>query len=133
MKTWGLLGQAETTKTEPAKGDPAKGGGEDPGPMGGLGGMMFPMVAIGLIFYFLILRPQQRQKAAHDDLLKQLKKNDRVATIGGIIGQVVSISSDEKEVVLKVDDNTRIRFRRSAIQTVINDSESSSEPSKLAT
>src|SRR5689334_19220510 len=94
LSTSGLLAQTET-KTEPAKEEPGKAGD---GPPGGLGSMMFPMIAIGLIFYFLILRPQQRQKADHEKLLKELKKNDRVQTIGGILGQVVSISPDEKEV-----------------------------------
>ena len=80
--------------------------------------LLFPMVAIGLLWYFLILRPQNRERRSKDDLLKALKKNDRVVTIGGIIGSVAHLSPDGKEVTLKIDDNTRIKFLRSSIQTV---------------
>ena len=106
-----------------AKGQPApRGGGE-------LYGMLLPMVAIAFLWYFLLLRPQQRERARRDDLLKTLKKNDRVVTIGGIMGTVVTTSADGKEVTLKVDDNTRLRMLRSSIQTVVKDDEPG-EPAK---
>lgn len=88
-----------------------------------------PIVAIGLLWYFLLLRPQRREQAKRDDLLKQIKKNDRVVSIGGIIGTIANMSADGKEVTLKVDDNTRIRLLRSSIQTVLRD-EASEESQK---
>jgi preprotein translocase subunit YajC len=53
-------------------------------------------------------------------MLSALKKNDRVVTIGGMIGTVANITPDGQEVTLKVDDNTRIRMIRSSIQRVLS-------------
>jgi len=84
---------------------------------------MAPMVAIAVLWYVMMLRPQRRDQARRKDLLSQLKKNDRVVTIGGIIGTVSFISSDGKEVTLKLEDNARIRMLRSSIATVHRDDE----------
>jgi preprotein translocase subunit YajC len=91
------------------------GGGPPPSPFGSL---LMPMVVMGAIVYFLMIRPQSREKKKIANMLAALKKNDRVVTIGGIIGTVVSVRDDE--VTLKVDEsnNTKLTFRRSAIQTV---------------
>ena len=79
--------------------------------------MMFaPLIAIGIVFYFLLLRPQRKEQASRESMLAALKKNDKVLTIGGVIGSVANISSDGQEVTLRVDDNTRIKFIRSSIQ-----------------
>ncbi len=96
----------------------AEGGG---GQGGGFGALLFPMVAIAVLWYFLLLRPQKRDKSKRDQLLKELKKNDRVVTIGGIIGTVANLSPDGKEVTVKVDDNAKLRMLRSSIQTVLKD------------
>ena len=85
------------------------------------GSLMVPMIAIGFLWYFLLFRPQRREKSKRDTLLKALKKNDRVVTIGGIIGSIANVTQDGKEVTLKVDDNTRIKMLRSSIQTVLRD------------
>ena len=77
---------------------------------------VFPMVVIGFLWYFLLFRPQRREQQRRQDVLKALKKNDRVVTIGGIIGTIASVSQDGQDVTLKVDDNTRIRMLRSSIQ-----------------
>ena len=90
---------------------------QDPSPWG----MMMPMVLIGAFFYFIVLRPQASEKKKHQNVLDALKKNDRVVTTGGIIGSVANISNDGKEITLKVDDNTRIKFRRSSIGSVLTD------------
>jgi preprotein translocase subunit YajC len=105
------------------------GGAAQPGPGGGLTALLFPMAAIAVFWYFLLLRPQKREQAKRDNLLKELKKNDRVVTIGGIIGTVANLTPDGKEVTLKVDDNTRLRMLRSSIQTVLRD-ESEGEAAK---
>ena len=83
--------------------------------------MLAPFLVILAFFYILIIRPQRRDQAKRKDLLKALKKNDRVVTIGGIIGIIANVTSDEKEVTLKVDDNTRIKLLRSSIQSVLSD------------
>lgn len=92
--------------------------------------MMFaPFVAIAIIFYFLLIRPQRREQASRESMLSALKKNDKVVTIGGIIGSVANISPDGQEVTLKVDDNTRVKFVRSSIQRIMS---SDGEVEKLA-
>jgi len=84
---------------------------------------MFPlplMVAMFAIVYFLMIRPQSREKKKRQSLLSALKKNDRVVTIGGILGTVTAVRDDE--VTLKVDEssNTKITFSKSAIQRVMS-------------
>jgi preprotein translocase subunit YajC len=93
----------------------APGGGADGG-AGGILSFMAPLFLIAVIFYFLLVRPQKREREKQDQLLKGLKKNDRVVTIGGVVGTIVNIEPDSKVVTLKVDDNTRMVFLRSAIQ-----------------
>ncbi len=89
-----------------------------------------PPLVIILIVFYLMDSPRRREQSRRDQMLKNMKKNDRVSTIGGILGTVVNISTDGKEVTLKVDDNTRIRFRRSAIADVFADeaAESAAKP-----
>ena len=88
-----------------------------------------PFVLIAVFFYLLFLRPQRKEQAEREAQVNALKKNDRVLTIGGIIGTVANISADGKEVSLKVDDNTRIKFLRSSIQRVMS---AEGEPEKPA-
>lgn len=81
--------------------------------------LFLPLIAVILLYQFMVARPQRREQAKRDEMLKQLKKNDPVVTIGGIYGTVANLSEDGSEVTLKVDDNTRLRFRRDAIREVI--------------
>ncbi len=79
------------------------------------------LVTFGLvfaIFYFLIIRPQNKRQKETKQMLAALKKGDRVATIGGIRATVFSLKDDT--VVLKVDDNTKIQFSRSAVSSVLD-------------
>jgi preprotein translocase subunit YajC len=87
-------------------------------PASPFGTMLLPLVLMGLVFYFLMIRPQSKEKKRRAQLLAALKKNDRVVTVGGIVGTVLLVKGDE--VTLKVDEssNTKITFLRSAIQTV---------------
>lgn len=84
----------------------------------GMGMVLFPLLAMGLIFYFLVIRPQGRDKKRRAEMLSQVKRNDRVVTIGGILGTVTAVKDDE--ITLKVDEstNTKITFSRAAIQRV---------------
>ena len=81
--------------------------------------IILPPLAVIMLLYVLMDSPQRREKAKREAMMKNLKKDDRVVTIGGILGSVANISQDGKEVTLKVDDGTRIRFRRSAIAEVV--------------
>ena len=77
-----------------------------------------PFILIIFIFYFFLIRPQNKQRKKTEEMIAALKKGDKVVTIGGIHG-VVS-STKEKTVVVKVDDNCKIEFSRSAIANVEN-------------
>lgn len=74
---------------------------------------LMPLILMMLIFYFMLIRPQQKARRAHEEMLKNLQKNDAVVTNGGIYGTVVNVK--EKSAVLKVDDNTKIEVEKSAI------------------
>ena len=89
-------------------------------------------VPMGLLFYWLLLRPQGREKANRKSLLDSLKKNDRVVTIGGIYGVVTNVQGDSDEVTIKVDEatNTKLRVTRSSIARVLADKASNQSTSK---
>ena len=72
-------------------------------------------LGILFIFYFVLWRPMRRQDQERTALLKSLKKNDKVITAGGIYGTVVSVAEQEDEVVVKVDDNVRVRMTKGSI------------------
>ncbi len=63
-----------------------------------------PLIAIGVLFYVMLIRPERRKQAAVRSMLDDLKKNDRVVTIGGIRGTVVSVRREIDEVTIKVYD-----------------------------
>jgi preprotein translocase subunit YajC len=76
-----------------------------------------PIIAIMVIMYFLIIRPQQQKQKQADAMLKALKKGDRVLTTGGILGTVVGI--DDARAVLKIADETKVEFMKTAIVQVL--------------
>lgn len=82
-------------------------------------GMLMPLVLIVGIMYLFMIRPQQKKQKETQRMLDALKKGDKVITIGGIHGTVVS--TKENTVTVKVDDNTKIDFNRAAIATVVVD------------
>lgn len=82
----------------------------------GLAGSFIPLLLIIVIFYFFLIRPQNKKQKETEKMLNALKKGDKVITIGGIHGVVSAVK--EHTVVIKVDDNCKIEFNRSAISTV---------------
>lgn len=78
-----------------------------------------PFVLIIAIFYFFIIRPQNKKQKETEKMINALKKGDKIVTIGGIHGVVAS--TKEKTVIVKVDSNTSIEFNRSAVAAVIAD------------
>ena len=78
---------------------------------------LLPMVLIIVVFYFLLIRPQRKKDKKVKDMLAALKVNDRVTTIGGIIGKVVSIKG-ETFVLETTKDKTKIRFLKAAVRSV---------------
>lgn len=73
-----------------------------------------PLILMFVVFYFLLIRPQQKRQREVADMLKNLKKGDRIVTTGGVIGTIHTLQDDY--VVLKVgDQDTKIEILRSAI------------------
>jgi len=81
---------------------------------------MFPVLAIFAVFYFLVIRPQQKQQKEHEEMLSTLKKGDRVLLNGGIYGVVVSLRGQDLE--LKIAENVKIVAARSAVSKLANPS-----------
>ncbi len=95
-----------------AQGEAPKGGG------GPLSDPMLPILLMGLLFLFwmFIIRPMgRRQQQERDAMLSTMTKNDKVLTHAGIYGTVISVSEKEDEIVVKVDDNTRMRMTKGSI------------------
>jgi preprotein translocase subunit YajC len=78
---------------------------------------MFALI-IG-IFYFMILRPQQKRQKDRQKLLDALKKGDKVVTAGGMYGTIAGI--DEKTVLVQVADNVKMKFERSSITSIVSE------------
>lgn len=83
--------------------------------------MLPPFLMIGIVWFFIILRPELQKRKKAEELSSSVKKNDKVITIGGIIGTVTNLSSDGTEVTIRIDDNTKMKMLRSSIQTVVSD------------
>ena len=116
--TWLLLAQGEGGA---ADGGGGAGGGGGGGIMSIVMSPMFPFVLIFVLFMFLILPNERKRKAEQKKLLESVKKNDRVVTIGGVLGTVVNVQKGDEYIVLRVDENsnTRITVLRSAIARVV--------------
>ena len=87
---------------------------------GGLGGMLPILLIVGLIFYFIVIRPGSKERKQREAQLKSLKKHDKVITNAGIHGSIVAL--DDDSVTLRVDDksNVRIKFTRQAVWQVVS-------------
>ncbi len=89
-----------------------------------LGSMLIPLVLMFVIFYFLLIRPQQKKQKQHQDMLQSVRKGDKVVTSSGLYGVVVKVT--EKDVVLEVADKVNLRFTIGSIG-VVRDKESAKE------
>jgi preprotein translocase subunit YajC len=97
-----------------AMGAPAQPGEN---PTKSLLGALGPMILIFVVFYLILIRPQQKQQKEARKMLEALKVGDRVLVAGGIYGMVAQLK--EKSVVVKIAENTRVEMLRSAIQQVL--------------
>ena len=83
------------------------------------GGLMqfLPLVALLAVFYFLILRPQQKRVKEQKAMIEALQKGDEVATAGGILGKVIKVGEDS--AAIEIADNVVIQVQKAAIQNVL--------------
>jgi len=77
---------------------------------------LMPLILMFVVFYFLLIRPQQKKQKEHQKMLSEIKKNDEVITSGGIHGTIVNIK--EKTYSLRVDDNVKLEISKSAVSGV---------------
>ncbi|MED5050976.1 preprotein translocase subunit YajC [Anoxybacillus sp. UARK-01] len=78
---------------------------------------LLPLLIMFAIFYFLLIRPQQKRQRAVQQMQANLKKGDKIITIGGLHGIIDSI--DENKVVIRAGDGSRLTYDRSAIREVV--------------
>jgi len=75
-----------------------------------------PLILMFVIFYFLLIRPQQKKQKAHQKMISELKKNDDIITSGGIHGTIVNVK--DATYTVRVDDNVKIEVSKSAVTGV---------------
>ncbi len=105
----------------------AMGAPGDAGAQGGGGGFsgIFMMVAIFAIFYFILIRPQQKKMKEHKKMVEELKKGDRIVTAGGIYGTVEGVTSNT--LTVKIAEGTKVKITRSSVGTVLTGEEAEKE------
>ena len=86
------------------------------GPAGGFVSLL-PMVLIFVLFYFLLIRPQQKRAKQHKEMVAALKEGDEVVTAGGFFGTVVTV--DETVASVEIADNTIVKVQRSSIAQML--------------
>lgn len=94
------------------------------GAQGSEGGLFSTLIMFALIigiFYFMILRPQQKRQKEREKLLAAIEKGDKVITAGGLHGTVAGV--DEKTVLIQVADNMKLKFDRSAVAQIVREGE----------
>lgn len=88
--------------------------------MGSNSQMISLLYIVGLfaILYFLMIRPQQQRQKKHQEMISNIKENEKVITIGGIYGTIVKIK--DRSLILQVADNVRVEFLKTAISQVVS-------------
>ncbi len=92
---------------------PLSGSSEGASPGSGLLGILPPMIAMFVIFYFLLIRPQQKKQKDHDAMLNALKEGDNVLTSGGIYGTIKKIKGDV--LTVQIADNVKVKVSRKSV------------------
>jgi len=100
------------------------GGGEGGGGMGcqqgegkgGMSSMLIPLILMFGVFYFLLIRPQQKRQKAQKELMAELQKGDKVVTSGGIHGVISNVK--DQTIILKAADNVKLEITRANITRV---------------
>lgn len=83
---------------------------------------LLPLVLIFVVFYFLLIRPQQKKQKQHKEMLTAIRRGDRVVTGGGIVGTVTKVV-DDKELAVEITDGVKVRVQRALVASVISKTE----------
>ena len=91
-------------------------------------GVLVPLVLMGVLFYFLLIRPQQRRARAQRDLISSVEVGDEIMTAGGILGTVTAMDDDDELLTVEVAPGTRIRVvKRAVSQRFVEEDEAGEE------
>lgn len=82
-------------------------------------GMFIPLILIFVVFYFLMIRPQQKKQKEHREMLGALRRGDRIVTNGGLIGSITRIANDN-ELILEVANGVKVRVLRSMVADLLS-------------
>ena len=83
---------------------------------------LFPLVLIFVVFYFLLIRPQQKKAKEHKGMLESIRRGDRIVTGGGIIGTVSKVI-DDSELTVEIAPDIKVRVQRSLVAVVLSKTE----------
>jgi preprotein translocase subunit YajC len=84
-----------------------------------------PLLLMGVIFYFLLIRPQQRRAKAQQALLRSVEVGDEIVTTAGVFGTVTEIDDDDEVITVEIAPGTRVRMVRAGIGRIVEDEEES--------
>jgi preprotein translocase subunit YajC len=90
-----------------------------PAAAGGGMEMMIMLAVFGLVFYFMIYRPQAKRVKEHKSLMSALSKGDEVLTQGGIVGKIVKVSDEKDFIVVSISEGTEVTVQKGAINAVL--------------
>lgn len=90
-----------------------------PAPQGGGMEMIIMLLVFGLVFYFMIYRPQAKRVKEHKGLMSALSKGDEVLTQGGIVGKIVKVSDEKDFIVVSIAEGTEVTVQKAAINAVL--------------
>ena len=93
--------------------------GAAPAPAGGGMEMIIMLAVFGLIFYFMIFRPQSKRAKEHKNLMSSLSKGDEVLTSGGLVGKISKVSDENDFLVLALNDQTQITIKKDYVTAVL--------------
>ncbi len=86
-------------------------------PAGGILDLLIPMALMFIVFYFLLIRPQQNAQKKHREMIAAIKRGDSVVTAGGLVGKVVK-ASDDPEVMVEISDGVQVKVMKATIADV---------------
>ncbi len=92
-----------------------------------------PLVLIFVVFYFLLIRPQQKKLKDHKAMLEAVRRGDRVITNGGIIGLVTKVSAEKRELTVEIADGVRVQVAQDMITSVVSKTEPVSDKAEAKT
>jgi preprotein translocase subunit YajC len=99
---------------------------------GGIVEALVPLVLIFAVFYFLLIRPQQKKMKQHREMVQNVQRGDNVITAGGILGRVAKVGEND-EILVEIADNVRVKVLRSTLTGVVGKAEpAAAEAKKLA-